>query len=112
MTIGCSTDCNLFSPGSEDRSSARMSSERCRPRPAAFRPHYLVAAASSHASSRPVETLISLTQALQSLICRHHGTIPRLVQGFAVPRYELESWDPFPSGIFDVVMQIPSRDTA
>ena len=109
-------------------------------------PNYLFATASSHASSRPLETITPLAQALQRLndpsidttidasfknkpddmqklvktvlqtpatyagkvvlICWHHGTIPALVEDFGVPKHELKGWDPFPSKVFDVMMQI------
>jgi hypothetical protein len=109
-------------------------------------PNYFFATASSHASSRPLETITPLAQALQRLndpsidttidasfnnkpadmqklvktvlqtpatyagkvvlICWHHGTIPALVKDFGVPKHELKGWDPFPSKVFDVMMQI------
>ena len=109
-------------------------------------PQYLFATASSSDSSRPLETVTPVAQALLSLndpaidatinssfgnkshemqtlvstllktsatyagkvilICWHHGTIPELVEDFGVPKEQLKGWDPFPSSVFDVVMQI------
>jgi hypothetical protein len=109
-------------------------------------PQYLFATASSSASSRPLETITPLAQALQYLgdpaidatintsfgnkakemqalvntvlgtpstyagkvvlVCWHHGTIPELVEDFGVPKSQLKDWNPFPSSVFDVVMQI------
>ena len=40
------------------------------------------------------------------MICWHHGTISALVEAFGVPKRQLKGWKPFPSSVFDVVMQI------